>query len=173
MHAVFLRAANVGGNNVFKPAAVARELAALEVVNVGAAGTFVVRAKASAAAIRKAFREKLPIRVEMAVCPARDVLALVASAPWKDETFSKDLRGWAAPLCAKPTIRPELPLASPAGKGWWVRLERVEGSFALGLWRRRPGTLVFPNAVVERALGVPATTRWWETFERVAALMVG
>jgi hypothetical protein len=27
---------------------------------------------------------------------------------------------------------------------------------------------VFPSHVVEKALGVPATTRWWETFERAA-----
>ena len=41
---VFLRGVNVGGHKTFRPAALARELAALDLVNVGAAGTFVVRA---------------------------------------------------------------------------------------------------------------------------------
>jgi hypothetical protein len=52
-----------------------------------------------------------------------------------------------------------------------VRLDRIEGRFALGLWQRRPGGFVFPNQVVEKAVGVPATTRWWETIKRVADII--
>lgn len=40
---VFLRGVNVGGHKAFQPSAVARDLADLDVVNIGAAGTFVVR----------------------------------------------------------------------------------------------------------------------------------
>ena len=65
-HVVFLRAANVGGRNVFKPAQLARDLAHLDVVNVGAAGTFVVRGKASAAAVRREILERLPFEPTMA-----------------------------------------------------------------------------------------------------------
>jgi hypothetical protein len=50
---VFMRGVNVGGRKTFRPAALAAELAALEVVNIGAAGPFVVRKKVSAAALRK------------------------------------------------------------------------------------------------------------------------
>lgn len=39
----FLKGINVGGHRRFRPSALARELEHLEVVNVGAAGTFVVR----------------------------------------------------------------------------------------------------------------------------------
>jgi len=46
----------------------------------------------------------------------------------------------------------------------------VEGGFALGLWRRRPDGFEFPNNFVERLLGVAATTRYWETLQRVALL---
>jgi len=55
----------------------------------------------------------------------------------------------------------------PAGKAWSVRFDRVQGVFALGLSQRRPEGFLFPNQVVERAVGVPATTRRWETFERI------
>lgn len=68
----------------------------------------------------------------------------------------------------RPKSPPDLPLLAPAGNGWSVRFDRVDGRFAIGLWRRRPGGFVFPSHVVEKALGVPATTRWWETFERAA-----
>ncbi len=172
-HVVFLRAANVGGKNVFRPAQLAKALAHLDVVNVGAAGTFVVRGGASATEIRREIVARLPFACELAVRPGREVLALARSAPFAGVDFSKDLRGWVAALSGKPKARPKLPLAAPGGRAWSVRFERVEGAFALGLWQRRPDGFVFPNQVVEGALGVPATTRWWETFEKLAALLDG
>ena len=39
---VFLRGVNVGGHRTFRPSVVAKELRKFDVVNVGAAGTFVV-----------------------------------------------------------------------------------------------------------------------------------
>ena len=170
-HVVFLRAANVGGKNVFRPAQLAAALAHLEVVNVGAAGTFLVRAKAPAAAIRREILAQLKFEPGIAVLPANEILALVRSKPFAQVAFSKDLRGWVAVLCGRPKAQPKLPLAMPVGRSWSVRFDRVEGAFALGLCRRRPDGFVFPNQVVEKALGVPATTRWWETIERIAKLI--
>jgi len=40
---VFLRGVNVGGHRTFRPSLLANELSDFDVVNVGAAGTFVVR----------------------------------------------------------------------------------------------------------------------------------
>ena len=170
-HVVFLRAANVGGRNVFKPAEVAKALAHLDVVNVGAVGTFVVRGRTGEPALRREIAAHLPFTPRMVVVPGRDLLALVAAQPFAGVALSRDLRGWAAPFAGRPTARPVLPHAVPAGRQWAVRLERVEGTIALGTARRRPGVSVYPNAVVEKALGVEATTRWWETIERVAALL--
>ena len=170
-HVVFLRAANVGGKNVFRPAQLASALSHLDVVNVGAAGTFLVRGRASAAAIRREILAQLPFELDLAVVPARDIAALARRKPFGRVTFSKDLRGWAAVLCRRPKTRPTLPLEAPAGKPWSVRFERIEGSFALGLFQRQPRGFLFPNQVVEKALGVPATTRWWETIQRLAQLI--
>ena len=47
--AVFLRGVNVGGHRTFRPSILAKELSKLDIVNVGAAGTFVVRARISEA----------------------------------------------------------------------------------------------------------------------------
>ena len=52
-----------------------------------------------------------------------------------------------------------------------MRFDRIEGTYALGLSHRRPGRSLFPNEVVEDALGIPATTRWWETLEKLAGLV--
>ena len=130
-HVVFLRAANVGGKNVFRPAQLAAALAHLEVVNLGAAGTFVVRAPASAASIRREILSRLPFEPAIAVRPAREVVALVRSEPFRGIALSKDLRGWAAVLCGPPRTRPTLPLVKPAGRNWSVRFDRIDGPFAL------------------------------------------
>jgi len=172
-HVVFLRAANVGGRNVFRPAQLVAALAELDVVNVGAAGTFVVRGKASAARIRAEILARLPFEPAIAVVPAKQVIELVDGKPFAGNRFSKNLRGWVAVLDRQPASTPRLPVLVPAGAAWGVRLDRVRGRFALGLWHRRPGGSVFPSQVVERALAVSATTRWWETIERVAALARG
>ena len=167
-HVVFLRAANVGGNNVFRPARLARDLAHLDVVNIGAAGTFVVRSSASAATVRREIRSRLPFDLTLSVRPARDVLALVESDPFRGVSFSKTRRGWIAVLGRRPRIRPALPVSFGRGGGWAVRIEHVDGVFARGMWQWRPGGFAIPANAVERALGVSATVRWWETFERIA-----
>jgi hypothetical protein len=141
------------------------------VVNVGAAGTFVVRARASAAAIRREILARLPFAPGIAVVPAREIVSLVGSEPFKGLALSKELRGWAAALCGTPKAKPGLPILKPAGKAWSVRFDRIDGSFALGLLQRRPGGIVYPNQVVEAALGVPATIRWWETLVKLSVLL--
>ena len=170
-YVVFLRGVNVGGKNVFRPAQLAVALADLDVVNVGAAGTFVVRAKASEAAIRREILARLPFEVKLAVVPGDEVIALARSKPFQGVAISKGARAWAAAMHGQPSASPKLPLATPVGDAWSVRFDRVAGSFALGIWRRQPMGFVFPNQVVEKALGVVATTRWWETLERIAAIL--
>ncbi len=103
---VFLRAANVGGTNVFRPAQLVTALKRLDVVNVGAAGTFVVRSSASAAAVRRAFLDEMPFVPTMAVRPGPDVIALVRSRPFEGVAFSEDLRGWVAVMTGPPNTSP-------------------------------------------------------------------
>jgi len=170
-HVVFLRAANVGGKNVFRPAQLATAMSHLDMVNVGAAGTFVIREKSSTAAIRRELVQRLPFECHIAIRPAKDVLELVRADPFAGVRLSKDLRGWVAVLGAKPKSLPKLPLTFPAGKSWSVRFDSIDGAFALGLWRRQPKGFVFPSNSVEATLGVPATTRFWETFGRIAAVL--
>jgi uncharacterized protein (DUF1697 family) len=170
-YVVFLRGANVGGKNVFRPAQLARELAHLDVVNIGAAGTFVVRGNVSATAIRSEIRTRLPFELTLCVRPAREIMALVRSDPFKGVGFSKTRRGWVGVLSRRARARPTLPVIVSAGNEWVLRIEHVDGVFVRGLWRLRRGGFVIPANEVERALGVAATVRWWETFERIARAM--
>jgi uncharacterized protein (DUF1697 family) len=169
---VFLRGANVGGKNVFRPAQLAASLSHLDAVNVGAAGTFVVRGPASAATIRGEPEKRLPFECHVAIRPAKDIVALLRDDPFAGVKFSRGFRGWVAVLGGKPKTVPTLPLMFPPEKQWSVRFDRIEGPFAIGLWQHPKGRgFVFPSNAVEEVLGVPATTRFWETFGRIAAVL--
>src|SRR2546423_12775980 len=67
-----------------------------------------------------------------------------------------------------PRENPPLPLEQPAGEKWEVRLVAINGRFALSL--RRTGQ-TYANAVVEKHLGVPATTRNWNTVEAIREVL--
>ncbi len=51
-HLVLLRGVNVGGHRTFSPARLAKDLSHLDAVNIGAAGTFVIREKVSVTELR-------------------------------------------------------------------------------------------------------------------------
>jgi uncharacterized protein (DUF1697 family) len=59
-HVVFLRGVNVGGHRTFRPAVLAQRMKRFDVVNVGAAGTFVVRARVGPAELRSELCRRLP-----------------------------------------------------------------------------------------------------------------
>src|ERR1019366_7616601 len=92
---VFFRAVNVGGHQRFQPSVLAKQLADFGVVNVGAAGTFVVRQNVSQATLRAEILRRLPFEPELVVCPARDVLALMRNDLFQDAPDeTKDLRNY-------------------------------------------------------------------------------
>jgi uncharacterized protein (DUF1697 family) len=162
---VFLRGVNVGGNKTFRPAELARALGA---VNLGAAGTFVLHAGSSAGAVRKATLEALEFDAEVIVCPGENVVALARRADKSPPPYGPDLKTMVTVLAAKPKSPPRLPVEVPEGAAsWQVRVTAVDGPFVTSLWRRREGRFIYPNEVVERLFGVPATTRGWTTIASI------
>src|SRR5438445_13057971 len=70
---VFFRAVNVGGHQKFQPSVLAKELAPLGVVNLGAAGTLVVRERVTEAKLREEIFRRMPFQPELMICTAREV----------------------------------------------------------------------------------------------------
>lgn len=66
----------MGGHRTFRPSILAKRLSHYGVVNVGAAGTFVVRKPGSRAKFRAALLRKLPFEAEVVICDGRDLLRL-------------------------------------------------------------------------------------------------
>lgn len=170
---VFMRGVNVGGHNVFRPAAFAKELSAFEVVNIGAAGTFIVWKKVSRATLRAELLRRLPVKAEFMIYPARDVVELMSADAFPREGSVKGARRFVSVLAKRPSTAPRFPLSHPAGRAWQVKLVGLSGSFVLSLWRRMGKTMVYPNEVVEKELAIPATTRNWDTISKIHEILGG
>jgi len=170
---VFMRGVNVGGHKPFRPAAFASELSAFEVVNIGAAGTFIVRKKVSQATLRAEFLRRLPVEAEFMICPAPDLVALMSADPFARVDSVRDARRFVSVLATRPSTTPRFPLTHPAGKAWQVKLVGLHGRFVLSLWRRMGKAMVYPNEVVEKELAISATTRNWDTLSKIHELLRG
>lgn len=168
---VFLRGVNVGGHKTFRPSALARQLKALDAVNVGAAGTLVIRKAVSQAALRTELLRRLPFQPEIMICRSREVLDLASADPFAREATGNGVTRYVSILARCPRKRPALPVLRPEGSGWQVKLLAVSGPFVLSLHRRRDRLRVYPNEVVETSLGVPATTRNWSTISAVCSIL--
>jgi hypothetical protein len=59
--------------------------------------------------------------------------------------------------------------ASPA-RVWLVKIIAIQDRFVLGLYRRQMKTISYLGKI-EKLLGVPATTRNWNTIEKVAKIL--
>jgi hypothetical protein len=79
---VFLRGVNVGGHRTFRPSVLARALSDYDVVNVGAAGTFVVRKPGSRTKFRAELLRQLPFEADVMLCDGRDLLRLDGENPF-------------------------------------------------------------------------------------------
>lgn len=165
---VFFRAVNVGGHQKFQSGVLAKELAALGVVNLGAAGTFIVRKNIGETKLRAEILRRLPFKPELMICPAREVLVLVRSKPFPNTPTVKGIGQFVSVMSKAPPTLPQLPIEQPVGNNWEVQIVAVIGRFALSV--RRLGQ-TYSNAVVEKHLGVSATTRNWNTIEAACGIL--
>ncbi len=169
---VFLRGVNVGGHKTFQPSLLAKDLAEFDVVNIGAAGTFVVRKPISQANLRAELLRRLPFKADIMICPGRDIINLATRDPFVKEPSGPDIVRFVSVLAKRPRELPPLPLSLPPGDGWLVKLIAVRTRFAFGMYRRRMRTISYLSQL-EKRLGVSATTRNWNTITAIVKILKG
>jgi len=167
---VFLRAVNVGGVNRCQPAVLAKQLARFGVVNIGAVGTFVVRENVSESALRTAIAKKLPFKCEIMICPARDIIRLASKDPFSRQPSGPDITRFVNVLAKRLLSSPALPISLPSDEEWLLKVIAIQDRFVLGLYRRQMKAISYLGKI-EKLLGVPATTRNWNTIEKVGKIL--
>ncbi len=169
---VFLRGVNVGGHRTFRPSILARELSDYDVVNVGAAGTFVVRKPGSRAKFRAALLRKLPFEAEVVLCEGRDLMRLETENPFGPEPCPPDVVRFVSILSKAGGVRASLPVTFPSDAEWLVRVMASQGQFVFGMYRRHMKTIGYLGQI-DKLYGVPATTRNWNTIVAILRILKG
>ena len=186
---VFLRAVNVGGANRCQPARIAKQLAKFGVVNIGAVGTFVVREDVSESTLRAAIARQLPFKCEIMICPAKQIVDLMRRDPFSRQPSGPNITRFVNVLhkplrkrIAFDLVRtsniiehqrsqlPSLPVSLPSDNDWLLKIIAIRGRFVLGLYRRQMKAISYLGRI-EKLLGVPATTRNWNTIEKVVKIL--
>ena len=168
----FLRGVNVGGHRTFRPSILAQELSDYDVVNVGAAGTFVVRKPGSRAKFRAALLRKLPFVAEVVLCDGRDLLRVEMENPFTAESSTPGVVRFVSIMSKAGGVLRSLPVVFPSEGPWLVRVIGSQGQFVFGMYRRHMKTIGYLGQI-DKLYGVPATTRNWNTIVAIVRILKG
>jgi uncharacterized protein (DUF1697 family) len=169
---VFLRGVNVGKANRCQPAVIASQLSKHGVINIGAVGTFVVREDVSESSLRAAIAKKLPFKCEIMICPARDIIKLAAKNPFTGQPSGEKITRFVSVLAKSlPLPLPlNLPHCLPSPDDWLLKIIAIQDRFVLGIYRREMKAIGYLGKI-EKLVGVPATTRSWNTIQKVVQIL--
>src|ERR1700693_1493074 len=168
---VFLRGINVGGANLCKPAQLAKQLSRFDMVNIGAVGTFVLLENVSKSLLRSAFAKKLPFKCEIMICPAKSIVDVARRDPFKGQLSCPEITRFMSVIHKRPKSLPfPLPLALPSADDWLLKIVAMPDRFVLGIYRREMKAIGYLGKI-EKILGVPATTRSWNTIQRIVQIL--
>lgn len=167
---VLLRGVNVGGHRTFRPTTLAEQLKHLDVVNIGAAGTFVVRRPVSRTRLRAEFARRLPFDADIVICQGREIVRLMSKNPFADQPVRPDIVRFVSVLCRRPRSIPSIPVSFPASGTWLMKILARENQFVIGLYRRHMKVIGYLGTL-DRLFGAPVTTRNWNTITAIAKVL--
>jgi uncharacterized protein (DUF1697 family) len=168
---LFLRGINVGGHKSFRPTKLAEELRRLDAVNIGAAGTFVIRQPVSRAQLRAEVERRLPFDAEIMICDGRDILRLLSRDFFAGHPVRSDIVRFVSLMSRRPRSEPRLPMKLPSEGKWLLKVLARDERFVLGLYRRHMKVIGYLGAL-DRLFGVPVTTRNWNTIAAIGKVLV-
>ena len=167
---VLLRAINVGGRNRCKPAELAKQLSRFDIVNIGAVGTFVVRKNVNDSTLRTAIARKLPFKCEIMIVPAKSIVDLAKKDPFARQPSGSEITRFASVLHKRPEKLPPIPICLPSEKDWLLKIIGIPNQFVLGVYKRQMKAIGYLGKI-EKILGAPATTRSWNTIQKIAQVL--
>jgi uncharacterized protein (DUF1697 family) len=177
---IFLRGVNVGGHRRFRPSVLAQELSEFGVVNIGAAGTLVLRKRVSQVRLRSELRRCLPFECEVMICSGAELIAAASGNPFDGDAFGEEPSGgessgpemvrFVSVLATRPRVLPCIPLCLPATGRWTVKISSTHGRFVFGTYRREMKAIRYLGQI-DKLFGVPVTTRNWNTVTAILRVM--
>ena len=158
----------------------AKELTKFGVINIGAVGTFVVRKDVGESVLRAAIVRTLPFKCEIMICPAQAIVDLASSDPFSGQPSGRDITRFVMVLHKPLQSSFVLPISShvtrhsslclPSANKWLLKIIAIQNRFVLGLYRREMKAIGYLGKI-ENQLGVAATTRNWNTIQKVVQVL--
>ena len=167
---VLLRGVNVGGHRTFRPTTLTGQLKHLDAVNIGAAGTFVIRQPVTRAQLRAELARRLPFDVEIMICEGREIIRMMSQNHFADQPVRPDIVRFVSVLSRRPRSAPVTPVNFPSSGKWLLKILATDHRFVFGLYRRHMKAIGYLGTF-DRLFGVPATTRNWNTITAVARVL--
>jgi uncharacterized protein (DUF1697 family) len=167
---VLLRGINVGGHRSFRPAALATALKHLDAVNIGAAGTFVIRQAATRAQVHAEVARRLPFAADITICEGRDIIRLTSSSQFVHQALPPGVVRFVSVLSRRPRFTPAIPVQFPPTGRWLLKILARDSRFVVGVYRRHMKVISYLG-MLDRLFGVPVTTRNWNTMTAIARVL--
>jgi uncharacterized protein (DUF1697 family) len=176
-YVAFMRAINVAGHAIvkmddlksaFTASGCVRVRSYIQSGNVVFDGPTGKAATALFESVRSGLRELLGSDPGIMFRTVRDVERIVSSAPFLRFETEARLKLYVVFLARKPTVRPAFPLRSD--KEALDAIAMTNREVFIVSRQKKNGFYGFPNNFIEKALGVPATSRNWSTVTRIVAL---
>ena len=163
---LLLRAVNVGGHAVVRSTEIAEKLSRFDVASVGAAGSFIARQPPRDDVLRAAVRKAVGFDTGIMLMSESDARRLLTEGPPEWRAPPNGTRRFVTLLAGSPTREPSYPLVVPSSGSWELKVVGRLGSAVLTVRRIPAGEpQAYPNPIVEKAFGMPATTRGLDTIE--------
>jgi uncharacterized protein (DUF1697 family) len=160
----------VGGHRTFRPTELAAALKHLGAVNIGAAGTLVLRQPMTQARARAEVARRLPFVADIVVCQGRDIASLISKDPFEGQSIGPGVVRFVSVLSQRPRLTPSTPMQFPSSGQWLMKILTRRKRFVFGMYRRHMKVIGFLGAL-DRIYGVPVTTRNWNTIAAIAKVL--
>ena len=167
---VLLRGVNVGGHRTFRPSMLAGQLKHLDAVNIGAAGSFVIRRPVTLTQLRAELARKLPFDAEIMICQGREIVRLMSTHHFADQPVRPDVVRFVSVLSQRPRSAPSMPLRFPSSGKWLLKILARDDRFVFGVYRRHMKVISYLGTL-DRLFGVPITSRNWNTIPAIARVL--
>jgi hypothetical protein len=149
----------------------AEQLEHLDAVNIGAAGTFVIRRAVSRAQLRAELARRLPFETVVMICQGSEIVRAMSRNHFADQPVRPDIVRFVSVLAKRPRSAPSTPMTFPSSGKWLLKILAREDRFVFGVYRRHMKVISYLGTF-DRLFGVPVTTRNWNTLTEIARVLV-
>lgn len=167
---VLLRGVNVGGHRTFRPTTLAEQLKHLDAINIGAAGTFVIRRPVTRARLRAELARQLPFDAQIMICQGGEILSLMSQRHFADQPVRPGIVRFVSVLSKSPRAVVSTPMSFPSRGKWLMKILARDNRFVFGVYRRHMKVISYLGTF-DRLFGVPVTTRSWSTITAIAKVL--